>query len=142
MKSYCGKTNGDRTKILFAYKQTYLLYLSSKCCSAHKAPTNDLHCSLSLAEFSRVFHVQPLTFISVSTVLLHVSLGLPLFLLPAGVQRIATLEMAYVTEEAVRTGRVAKMSAHSIQRCDWPTWRGSAVSLEHNDSEHRFVFHL
>ena len=31
-----------------------------------------------------------------------------------------------VKGETMRGGRVAEMSTHSIQRCDWPTWRGSA----------------
>ena len=73
---------------------TYLLTSSSKCCSAHKAPTSDLHSFRSSADFSRVFHFQPCRFISASTVLLHVSFGLPLLLLPAGVQRRATLDIA------------------------------------------------
>ena len=49
---------------------------------AHKAETRDFHWSLSIATFSSYFHVFPAVFISASIVLLQVSRGRPLFLLP------------------------------------------------------------
>ena len=35
-------------------------------------------------------------------------------------------------KKTIRGGRVAEMSAHSIQRCDWPTWRHAARSGNHS----------
>ena len=48
---------------------------------AHEAETRDFHCSLSIAAFSSSFHIFPVVFISASIVL-QVSRGRPLFLLP------------------------------------------------------------
>ena len=52
--------------------------------STHKAATRFLHWLLSCAARPMVFQVYPVSFISVSTVLLHVPLGLPGLLFPGG----------------------------------------------------------
>ena len=56
-----------------------------------RAATNFLHPCLSWAKRVRVPHECCMAFISFSTVLLHVVLGLPLFLFPSGVQCKAVL---------------------------------------------------
>ena len=52
--------------------------------STHKAATRSLHWLLSCAACPMVFQVYPVSFISGSTVLLHVPLGLPGLLFPGG----------------------------------------------------------
>ena len=56
------------------------------CLVAIRAATNDFHPRRSWAFLLIVPHVSFQSFISVSTVLLHVFLGLPLFRFPSGVQ--------------------------------------------------------
>ena len=56
-----------------------------------RAATKSFHLCLSWAILVSESHECFITFISVSTVLLHVSLGLPLFLFPSGVQCNAVL---------------------------------------------------
>ena len=56
---------------------------------AHKASTRARQRCRSAETRSRRPHVQPFSFISLSTVLLQVSLGRPLFLWPSGVHRRA-----------------------------------------------------
>ena len=63
---------------------------------AHKASTRARHRCRSAETRSRRPHVQPFSFISLSTVLLQVSLGRPLFLWPSGVHRRAILVKAVV----------------------------------------------
>ena len=46
------------------------------------------------------------------------------------------------TKDTVRGGRVAEMSAHSIQRCDWPTWRHAARSANHSAESSGPTFRL
>ena len=58
---------------------------------AHKASTRAHQRCRSAETRSRRPHVQPFSFISLSTVLLQVSLGRPLFLWPSGVHRRAIL---------------------------------------------------
>ena len=45
-------------------------------------------------------------------------------------------------KETVRGGRVAEMSAHSIQRCDWPTWRSRARTANHSAESSGPTFRL
>ena len=61
---------------------------------AHKASTRERHCCLSAAHLVIVFHVRPHSFISFSTVRLHVSFGRPRLLLPSDVQRKGVLGSA------------------------------------------------
>ena len=68
----------------------YLLYCPL-CLVACRAATKVLHWHRSCANFSMVPQVWPMVFNSLSTVLLHVVLGLPLFRLPSGVQCNAVL---------------------------------------------------
>ena len=63
---------------------------------AHKASTRARQRCRSAETRSRRPHVQPFSFISLSTVLLQVSLGRPLFLWPSGVHRRAILVKAVV----------------------------------------------
>ena len=63
---------------------------------AHKASTRARQWCRSAETRSRRPHVQPFSFISLSTVLLQVSLGRPLFLWPSGVHRRAILVKAVV----------------------------------------------
>ena len=63
---------------------------------AHKASTRACQRCRSAETRSRRPHVQPFSFISLSTVLLQVSLGRPLFLWPSGVHRRAILVKAVV----------------------------------------------
>ena len=63
---------------------------------AHKASTRACQWCRSAETRSRRPHVQPFSFISLSTVLLQVSLGRPLFLWPSGVHRRAILVKAIV----------------------------------------------
>ena len=63
---------------------------------AHKASTRARQQCRSAETRSRRPHVQPFSFISLSTVLLQVSLGRPLFLWPSGVHRRAILVKAVV----------------------------------------------
>ena len=63
---------------------------------AHKASTRARQRWRSAETRSRRPHVQPFSFISLSTVLLQVSLGRPLFLWPSGVHRRAILVKAVV----------------------------------------------
>ena len=63
---------------------------------AHKASTRARQRCRSAETRSRRPHVQPFSFISLSTVLLQVSLGWPLFLWPSGVHRRAILVKAVV----------------------------------------------
>ena len=72
----------------------YYLLSSFQCSWAHKASTRSFHLLLSWAALSKNPQVHPCCFISVSTVLLQVSFGLPLPLRPSGVQRSATLAIA------------------------------------------------
>ena len=58
---------------------------------AHKASTRARQRCRSAETRSRRPHVQPFSFVSLSTVLLQVSLGWPLFLWPSGVHRRAIL---------------------------------------------------
>ena len=62
---------------------------------AHKASTRARQRCRSAETRSRRPHVQPFSFISLSTVLLQVSLGRPLFLWPSGVHRRAILVKVY-----------------------------------------------
>ena len=59
---------------------------------AHKASTRECHCCRSTAHL--VFHVRLHSFISFSTVRLHVSFGQPHLLLPSAVQHKAFLGSA------------------------------------------------
>ena len=52
--------------------------------STHKAATRSLHWLLSCAARPMVFQVYPVSFLSVSTVLLYAPLGLPGLLFPGG----------------------------------------------------------
>ena len=65
---------------------------------AHKTSTRERHCCRSAAHLVIVFHVRPHSFISFSTVRLHVSFGRPRLLLPyvlpSAVQRKAVLGSA------------------------------------------------
>ena len=61
---------------------------------AHKASTRERHCCRSAALLVMVFHVRPHSFISFSTVRLHVSFGRPRLLFPSAVQRKAVLGSA------------------------------------------------
>ena len=61
---------------------------------AHKASTRERHCCRSAAHLVMVFHVRPHSFISFSTVRLHVSFGQPRLLFPSAVQRKAVLGSA------------------------------------------------
>ena len=61
---------------------------------AHKASTRERHCCRSAAHLVMVFHVRPHSFISFSTVRLHVSFGRPRLLFPSAVQRKAVLGSA------------------------------------------------
>ena len=63
---------------------------------AHKASTRARQRCRSAETRSRQPHVQPFSFISLSTVLLQVSLGRPLFLWPSGVHHRAILVKAVV----------------------------------------------
>ena len=63
---------------------------------AHKASTRARQRCRSAETRSRRPHVQPFSFISLSTVLLQVSLGRPLFLWPSGVHSRAILVKAVV----------------------------------------------
>ena len=63
---------------------------------AHKASTRARQRCRSAETRSRRPYVQPFSFISLSTVLLQVSLGRPLFLWPSGVHRRAILVKAEV----------------------------------------------
>ena len=63
---------------------------------AHKASTRARQRCQSAETRSRRPHVQPFSFISLSTVLLQVSLGRPLFLWPSGVHCRAILVKAVV----------------------------------------------
>ena len=63
---------------------------------AHKTSTRARQRCRSAETRSRWPHVQPFSFISLSTVLLQVSLGRPLFLWPSGVHRRAILVKAVV----------------------------------------------
>ena len=63
---------------------------------AHKASTRARQRCRSAETRSRQPHVQPFSFISLSTVLLQVSLGRPLFLWPSGIHRRAILVKAVV----------------------------------------------
>ena len=63
---------------------------------AHKASTRARQRCRSAETCSRRPHVQPFSFISLSTVLLQVSLGRPLFLWPSGVHHRAILVKAVV----------------------------------------------
>ena len=63
---------------------------------AHKESTRARQRCRSAETRSRRPHVQPFSFISLSTVLLQVSLGRPLFLWPSGVHRRAILVKAVV----------------------------------------------
>ena len=46
------------------------------------------------------------------------------------------------SKETVRGGRVAEMSAHSIQCCDWLTWRRAARSANHSTESSGPTFRL
>ena len=59
--------------------------------AVHEATTRDLHPALSAAALGAVSRDSLLLFISLSTVLRHVSLGRPRFLLPCGVHLSAIL---------------------------------------------------
>ena len=66
-------------------------HLSSSLLKKHKARQRLLHLGLSLAASSAALQLShPISFLSFSAVLLQVSLGLPLFCLPSGVQVRAT----------------------------------------------------
>ena len=79
---------------IFHYLLTYLSPLRRL---AHRAATKSLHLDLSLAIFSMVPQLCCCCSSSFSIVLRHVCLGLPLFLLPSGVQCNATLGMALMS---------------------------------------------
>ena len=57
----------------------------------HKSQTKGLHSGLFLTSCISAQLFQPNSFLSFSAILRHVSFGLPLFLLPGGVQLIAIL---------------------------------------------------
>ena len=66
-------------------------YLSSLLLEEHKVRHRSLHIGLSLAAFSAALQLcRLISFLSFSDVLLQVSLDLPLFRLPSGVQVSAT----------------------------------------------------
>ena len=44
-----------------------------------------------------------------------------------------------MTKEAAKGGRVADMSALSIQCCDWPTWQQAARSANHSTETTSFA---
>ena len=54
----------------------------------------------------------------------------------------ATRSQRVNIKETVRGGRVAEMSAHSIQRCDWPTWRSRARTANHSAESSGPTFRL
>ena len=60
----------------------------------HKASTRERHCCRSAAHMVIAFHVKPHSFMSFSTVRLHVSFERPRLLLPSAVQRKAVLGSA------------------------------------------------
>ena len=64
---------------------------SSSCPVAHQASTRERHCCRSAARLMVVPHVRPHSFISFTTVRLHVSLGQQRLLSPPAVQRKAVL---------------------------------------------------
>ena len=82
---YCANSSG-----LSIYLVLFVLQV------AHKASTRARQRCRSAETRSRRPHVQPFSFISLSTVLLQVSLGRPLFLWPSGVHRRAILVKAVV----------------------------------------------
>ena len=61
---------------------------------AHKASTREHHYCRSATHLVMVFHVRPHSFISFSTVRLHVSFGRPRLLFPSAVQCKAVLGSA------------------------------------------------
>ena len=61
---------------------------------AHKASTRERHCWRSAAHLVMVFHVRPHSFISFSSIHLHVSIGRLRLLLSSAVQRKAVLGSA------------------------------------------------
>ena len=71
----------------------YLLTYCPLCRAACRAATKVLHWSRSWASLWIVPHVWPIIFSSASAVLRHVCFGLPLLLLPSGVQWRAVLVM-------------------------------------------------
>ena len=78
---------------------TYLLtYLSSSFLVEHKAENISFHFCLSVAALvtaSQVFH--PISFRSFSAILLQVSLGLPFFPFPSGIQCKAILLLSFLS---------------------------------------------
>lgn len=69
-----------------------LNHLSPPCFVAHKSSTDSLHLFFSAAIIRASYHeFQPASFCSFYTVRLHVVFGLPLLLLPSGVQVIPLL---------------------------------------------------
>ena len=73
-------------------------YLSSSFLVEHKGRHRLLHFGLSIAIFSAAHQsLHPISFLSHSTVLLHVSLGLPLLLFPSDVQVRAVLMLSFLS---------------------------------------------
>ena len=83
----------NQKKSSYIYVLLLLLLVLFVLQVARKASTRAHQRCRSAETRSRRPHVQPFSFISLSTVLLQVSLGRPLFLWPSGVHRRAILVM-------------------------------------------------
>ena len=90
LKNKHGNKERRQKETIYIYLVLFVLQV------AHKASTRARQRCRSAETRSRRPHVQPFSFISLSTVLLQVSLGRPLFLWPSGVHRRAILVKAVV----------------------------------------------